>query len=279
MALAALSGDGQLVIFSRLCNVLDPGVAVAFGSASSELWTLTQAPRQQLQADYEAAAALGRKAEMRSCKQLREAERRKAGVENASAGLVPKERERLSRPAALALREKANQFPKRWALNSLRCFGLNPRGSFISRNAGPSTPCGPISRKRRALNSLDASTHAGKRMSNSTAKLRKAREDAHAALFTLEDLYPTAREEGMALLASSLQETCRTREAASFPRRASRVDGACALTRVEFFPSASVADAALLDADEGRAPTTGTRRPSTTPWSTSARTSTRWRGS
>ena len=29
MALAALSGDEQLVIFSRLCNVLDPGVAVA----------------------------------------------------------------------------------------------------------------------------------------------------------------------------------------------------------------------------------------------------------
>ena len=38
MALAALSGDEQLVIFSRLCNVLDPGVAVAFGSASGELW-------------------------------------------------------------------------------------------------------------------------------------------------------------------------------------------------------------------------------------------------
>ena len=73
MALAALSGDEQLVIFSRLCNVLDPGVAVAFGSASSELWELTQAPRQQLQADYEAAAALGRKAGKRSCKELREA--------------------------------------------------------------------------------------------------------------------------------------------------------------------------------------------------------------
>ena len=73
MALAALSGDEQLVIFSRLCNALDPGVAVAFASANSELWTLTRAPRQQLQADYEAAAALGRKAEMRSCKQLREA--------------------------------------------------------------------------------------------------------------------------------------------------------------------------------------------------------------
>jgi hypothetical protein len=73
MALAALSGDEQLVIFSRLCNVLDPGVAVAFGSASSELWTLTQAPRQQLQADHEAAAALGRKAGKWSCKELREA--------------------------------------------------------------------------------------------------------------------------------------------------------------------------------------------------------------
>ena len=73
MALAALSGDEQLVIFVQLCNVLDPGVAVAFGSASSELWELTQAPRQQLQADHEAAAALGRKAGKRSCKSLREA--------------------------------------------------------------------------------------------------------------------------------------------------------------------------------------------------------------
>ena len=45
MALVALSGDEQLVIFVQLCNVLDPGVAVAFGSASNELWTPTQAPR------------------------------------------------------------------------------------------------------------------------------------------------------------------------------------------------------------------------------------------
>ena len=73
MALAALSGDEQRIIFSRLCNVLDPGVAVAFASASNELWELTQAPRQQLQADHEAAAALGRKAGKRSCKELREA--------------------------------------------------------------------------------------------------------------------------------------------------------------------------------------------------------------
>ena len=75
MALAALSGDEQRVIFVQLCNALDPGVAVAFSSASSELWELTQAPRQQLQADHEAAAALGRKAGKRSCKVLRLADK------------------------------------------------------------------------------------------------------------------------------------------------------------------------------------------------------------
>ena len=73
MALAAVSADAQRIIFAHLCNVLDPGVAVAFSSVSSELWELTQAPRQQLQADYEAAAALGRKAGKESCKELREA--------------------------------------------------------------------------------------------------------------------------------------------------------------------------------------------------------------
>ena len=75
MALAALSGDEQCIIFSQLCNVLDAGVAVAFSSTSSELRALTQAPRQQLKADYEAAAALCRKLGMRSCKALREANR------------------------------------------------------------------------------------------------------------------------------------------------------------------------------------------------------------
>ena len=73
MALAALSGDEQCIVFSQLCNTLDPSVAVAFGSASSELRESTQAPRQQLKADYEAAAALGRKAGKQSCKELREA--------------------------------------------------------------------------------------------------------------------------------------------------------------------------------------------------------------
>ena len=75
MALAALSGDEQCIIFSQLCNTLDPGIAVAFGSASSELQALTQAQRQQLRADYEVATTLCLKAGMRSCKELREAKR------------------------------------------------------------------------------------------------------------------------------------------------------------------------------------------------------------
>jgi len=74
MALAALSGDEQCIIFSQLRNVLDTRIAVAFSSTSSELRALTQAPRQQLKADYEAAAALCLKLGKRSCKALREAQ-------------------------------------------------------------------------------------------------------------------------------------------------------------------------------------------------------------
>ena len=70
MALAALSDDEQCIIFSQLCNVLDTRVAVAFSSASSELRAVTQAPRQQLRADHEAAAALCRKMAEGSCKSL-----------------------------------------------------------------------------------------------------------------------------------------------------------------------------------------------------------------
>ena len=73
MALAALSGDAQCIIFVQLCNVLDPGIAVAFGSISSELRALTPALLQQLKADYEVATALCRKVGLRSCKELREA--------------------------------------------------------------------------------------------------------------------------------------------------------------------------------------------------------------
>ena len=60
MALSKLSGDEQCIIFSKLCNALEPGVAVAFSSTNSELRTLTQALLQQLRADHEAAAVLCR---------------------------------------------------------------------------------------------------------------------------------------------------------------------------------------------------------------------------
>ena len=73
MALAALSGDEQCVIFVQLCNRLDPGVAVALSSVSNELRTATQPLLPQLRADHEAATALCRKVGLRSCKELREA--------------------------------------------------------------------------------------------------------------------------------------------------------------------------------------------------------------
>jgi hypothetical protein len=73
MALAALSGDEQCVIFSQLCNALDTRVAVAFSSTSSELRAVTQAQRQQLRADCEAAAVLCLNMGSGSCKELREA--------------------------------------------------------------------------------------------------------------------------------------------------------------------------------------------------------------
>ena len=60
-ALSKLNGDVQGIIFVQLCNVLDPGIAVALSSVNNELWTATQAPRQQLKTDHEAAAVLCRK--------------------------------------------------------------------------------------------------------------------------------------------------------------------------------------------------------------------------
>eukprot|EP00964_Phaeocystis_antarctica_P082088 scaffold51448_cov64-Phaeocystis_antarctica.AAC.4 len=77
MALSKLSGDEQRILFTQLCNVLEPGLAVALSSACNELRTATQALLPQLRADYEVAAALCRKMGLRSCKELREA--RKAG--------------------------------------------------------------------------------------------------------------------------------------------------------------------------------------------------------
>ena len=72
-ALSRLSGDEVGIIFEGLCNTVEPGVAVAFSSASHELRKQTQALWQQLRAEHEAAAALCLKLGMRSCKELREA--------------------------------------------------------------------------------------------------------------------------------------------------------------------------------------------------------------
>jgi len=81
--LSALSEDDVRNIFWQACNPLEPRVAVAFSSASRELWALTQAQRLQLRSEHTAAAALchkmviriGRNAgcSLRCCKTLREA--------------------------------------------------------------------------------------------------------------------------------------------------------------------------------------------------------------
>ena len=73
MALAALSGDEQGIVFTQLCNVLDPGVAVALSSVSNELRTATKGLLPQLRTDHEVAVALVLKVGLRSCKALREA--------------------------------------------------------------------------------------------------------------------------------------------------------------------------------------------------------------
>merc|ERR1711951_248152 len=73
MALSALSGDEQGILFVQLCNVLDPGIAVALSSVSNELRAATRVPLQQLKTGHKAAAALCRKLGHRNCKALREA--------------------------------------------------------------------------------------------------------------------------------------------------------------------------------------------------------------
>ena len=73
MALSTLSGDEQDILFVQLCNVLDPGIAVALSSVSNELQTATRVPLQELKTGHEAAAALCPKLGHRNCKALREA--------------------------------------------------------------------------------------------------------------------------------------------------------------------------------------------------------------
>ena len=55
MALAAMSGDEQGVLFTQLCNVLELGVAVALSSVSNGLRTATLPLLPQLRANHEVA--------------------------------------------------------------------------------------------------------------------------------------------------------------------------------------------------------------------------------
>jgi len=81
-SLDALPDEIQQVVFGQLCDALDPRAAVAFSSASKGLREPMQrvgegagkSPLQQLKAENAAAAALGLKAKVRSCKALREAD-------------------------------------------------------------------------------------------------------------------------------------------------------------------------------------------------------------
>ena len=79
--LDALPDEIQQVIFGQLCNALDPRSAVAYSSASKGLREPLQrvgegaskSPLQQLKEENAAAAALGVKVGVRSCKALSEA--------------------------------------------------------------------------------------------------------------------------------------------------------------------------------------------------------------
>ena len=79
--LDALPDEIQQVIFGQLCNALDPRTAVDYSSASKGLREPMQrvgegagkSPLQQLKEENAAAAALGRKAGVLSCKALSEA--------------------------------------------------------------------------------------------------------------------------------------------------------------------------------------------------------------
>ena len=69
----------------RAAHRLQPARATDFSSASSGLWALTRALRQQLRVDHELAAALCLKAGMQNCKELREAKTAKWNDQRLSA--------------------------------------------------------------------------------------------------------------------------------------------------------------------------------------------------
>jgi len=94
MALSRLSGDEQGILFVLLCNVLDPGFAIALASVNNELRAATRVPLQQLKTDHVAAAALCRKLGHRNCKALREAKK----VRSCDYGLTAGELKLLGNP-------------------------------------------------------------------------------------------------------------------------------------------------------------------------------------
>ena len=77
--LVDLPDEIQQVIFGQLCNALDPRSAVSFSSASKGLREpmqrlsegVSKSPLQQLKEENAAAAALGLKAGVQSCKALK----------------------------------------------------------------------------------------------------------------------------------------------------------------------------------------------------------------
>ena len=73
VSMVALPSELLQHLFQQARDVLDPRTAVALSGVSSELRRATQEGQQQLKADHEAAAALGLKLGLRSCKELREA--------------------------------------------------------------------------------------------------------------------------------------------------------------------------------------------------------------
>ena len=98
-ALLNLKGDEQRIIFDKLINVLDPGIAVAFATITRHVRALTRQDVEKLRGEHEEATVLCFKANMESCKVLREAEE----VEWNHTGLTPHNLESLGKLGAKLL--------------------------------------------------------------------------------------------------------------------------------------------------------------------------------
>ena len=117
--LCTLGDDVLCVVFEGLRNPLDPRFAMDFSSANRGLWAVTQALRQQLKAEYEAAAALCLKVGLQSCKELREAT------------MVNWVNKRLSATDLATLGTLSSVLPE------LSLLLLNESSAFVEGSAGP----------------------------------------------------------------------------------------------------------------------------------------------